>query len=149
MSMKFSMNFNQRGLIDIVFKNPIEMSFNPLFIDNMNVNELLTSVIDEIMKFVFNHPALYAKLNSEQDANVHDKLEKASSTHSSEIILHDIRIGDSADNILQVPKKQYKISNLEKDLSNSGYEKHVSNNQTFAEIQRKCKNLFNFISIEI
>lgn len=131
MSMKFSMNFNQRGLIDIVFKNPIEMSFNPLFIDNMNVNELLTSVIDEIMKFVFNHPALYAKLNSEQDVNVHDKLEKASSTHSSEIILHDIRIGDGADNILQVPKKQYKISNLEKDLSNSGYEKHVSNNQTF------------------
>lgn len=118
--MKFDINYNQRGFTDIIFKDPVIMSFNPLFIGDRTISEVLTTVLNELMKFMFAHPEEYAKLNAGRNDQIHQRLEKSSDVHSSELILRDIKVSNMSNsdfaNILKIPKDVYTLNKLENDI---------------------------------
>ena len=127
MSLHFEINYNQRGILDIILtKEPAVISFNPMFIGNYTVNELITLVIDEMLKLVFDHPAFYAKLNQDKNQDIHNRLEMASDANTSEIISRDISIDDT-NNILHIPSDKMTSIKLEKLINESNTDQDGKN----------------------
>ena len=117
-SLIFKFNYHQRGLFDIDMKpDPIVMSFNPLFISpDYSLSEMIGATINEIIKLIFSHPEMFAKLNKGNDPEIHKKLNLASDVHSTEIVKNDIVIGkDDTSNIIHIPNDIYNINKLKED----------------------------------
>lgn|SRR5574344_386587 len=132
--------FSQKGFLDAdVAHDPIVFKFNPFYAKNLSLNEMIGSVINEIVKIIYLHPITYANLNGAlKDKGIHNLLEKASSVSSSETVFNDIRQLGSQ-NRIKLPDDTYTYLNLDDELTNAN-SNLVSKNSSSLEYYYKILN---------
>jgi predicted metal-dependent peptidase len=112
-------DYSQRGILDLdVDSDPIKIKYNPLFIEDITLNQLLGDTINELIKLVYEHPTVFAKANPADDQKKHKDLELGSSCSSSSLVLRDITMNGSG-NRVKLPDSVYTKSDLELEINKS------------------------------
>lgn len=117
MDIDVGIDYNQNGLLDVKIKTkPMTLTYNPFYIQEYTLNELIGSTIDEIMKIVYLHPASFSNLNPGKDPKVHDDLEAASSVASTELVMNDMRL-EGTNNRIRINEDVYTKADLEEEIA--------------------------------
>jgi predicted metal-dependent peptidase len=112
-------DYSQRGVLDLdVDSDPIKIKYNPLFIEDVSLNQLIGDTINELIKLVYEHPTVFAKANPSDDPKRHKDLELGSSCSSSSLVQRDITL-NGTNNRVKLPDKVYTKSDLELDINKS------------------------------
>jgi predicted metal-dependent peptidase len=108
-NMTTKVNFNVRGPLDIdVSKEPLELHFNPMFLARYPYAEFTALVISEILRLVYNHPAVFGEMNSANDPRDHAFLEKGSSASVSGMVQEEVRLDkNDRSKTLRLPPDAY------------------------------------------
>lgn len=137
-----AIDFKIRGPMDLdVSREPIKLLFNPLFLAKYRYAEFTALVISEILRLVYAHPATFSELNSENDPNNHDFLEKASAASISSMVQHDIRLDKKDSNKkLILPQDSYTANKVNEETgktpkNNSSIDYYYKFLKTFSKKQ--------------
>ncbi len=114
MSMETTVNFNQRGPIDILCDTePFIVSFNPMFCAKYKYSEFTALLISEILRLAYAHPSVYSEYNREKDETKHNHLEEASAASVNDMVMRDIRL-DSSNSRLRLPSDAVTTADIQK-----------------------------------
>jgi len=116
MDLELEINFSQRGPTDLhVNASPMSLSINPIFCANYTFPEFTGLIIEELMKMVYLHPAIFSGMNKEKDKFKHKMLEKASDASAASILKRDIHLDSNTsleESGCRLPKDSYTPTTL-------------------------------------
>lgn len=110
-------NMKQDGFIDLnVNTDPITLSLNPLWINNLSLNNVLAEIVKEMAHIIRLHPESYKTLNPMGDDSVHNVLEKSSSVAATEVLLNDMKSLGKDANKISLSDDSYTKNDMELEL---------------------------------
>lgn len=116
MSINTEVNFKSRALVDLKIDGlSFTVSFNPLFIGNYTLSQVITLTVGEILRLIYEHPSEFSKKNEEKDEKKHAELEDASDASIYTLLSKEIKLArDKFDKArpLSIPNDFYSTADI-------------------------------------